>query len=232
MKEMEKALLDWERDIKFQGYKSATFTESAPVRNLPKEISPAIATKHILTERLARITSIDPDSNPFRFFVRFSEDDNDYTNFQRNLQSFMNQLQPFKNIPLVGGNCTIVIKNELFRATVIRSENSPENEVTIHLLESGSEVTVKWKDLLRLPRELLDIPPYAKEFTLADYKRHSTPQDQHDALCFYLQYVFKQKDLTLKLISTNSEYKSEYSDETFNLGSSLYSFHSVLSSLR
>lgn len=72
----------------------------------------------------------------------------------------------------------------------------------------GSEVTIDMHALFSVPKELNDVPPFAKQFALADFPNKLLNKDLLGELSFYFKYVAK-KVLTLKIVSSSRDFFTE-----------------------
>lgn len=148
-----------------------------------------------------RIADYSKSYGPQKFFVHFTDNDDEFQRFQFDLQKHKKNLKPMNCVPAKGQSCLALIKDQLYRAEAKRSaDTNVKSQVMVLLLEKGSEVSVDVKQLYHIPGELVDVQPFAKKCRLADFEPNSIPHLQQNEIDFYFHHITKQKLLTLKII--------------------------------
>lgn len=198
---MESQISEIENKSKNSGLKlqkPRTLLESPEV--LPDEAAPfevQFKAASADSEHSVRITA--HDNGPWSFYVFFTYQDNNYQQFQSQLQKFKNRRLVPLRIRSVGTKCLVMDQNQLFRAEVLMPEGKRvEGQQLIRCMENGEKVIVPSNQMYELPSTVSSVPPFAKKFQLAGVKKGSFNPLHENEVNFYFQRITSNKLLTLK----------------------------------
>lgn len=132
---------------------------------------------------------------PFAFYVQFTKKDDDFQQFQCDLQKSKKGF-PRVMAPSVGSRSLALVDEQYFRAEI--EKKTGEQEYLVRLLESGAEALVPSDKIFMMPSEVSSIKPYAKKFKLANL---SISHLQRYEIEFYFKHITSDKVLTLETVS-------------------------------
>lgn len=186
------------------GPKLDTFVELQPFHSSRPTLVPLNS-----VDFSVRISDFNKPCGPLSFYVHLTANDDEYQRFQFDLQKHKKNINATTSlgfIPPLGTKCLALIKDQLHRAVTIKStDKQNKSHVSILLLEKGSELSVDIKCLHRMPHDIPDVPPFAKQFKLADFLQDSIRHLNQSEVDFYFQHITKQKLLTINCVSPTVE---------------------------
>lgn len=186
-----------ERDlqIKEQGYGPSTLTESPESK---ARVTPQVTKSG--SEYMVRISAF--DEGPFSFFVQLTSRDHEYQKFQVDLQSLKNGMKRLSAIPSPGTICLALIKEHLYRVTIVNSEERlKRNNAVVQSLENGMKSIVHLKCLYEIPSIVCGELAFAKQFKLFGYEKGCVGHLLKSEVNFYFQHITKNKLLKLEVVS-------------------------------
>lgn len=146
---------------------------------------------------------------PFNFYIQLISSDNEYQEYQINLQELKNTLIPLPKFPLVGTRCIVEAEEHLYRAKVV--QNDAKGQV-LEMFETGGLLAMH-KDfkIFAMPVSVAKVPPFAINAKIAGLKPSMMPQLSKDEINFYFRYVTYQKVLRVKVVSFDADNLAECS---------------------
>lgn len=205
-----------EKELKIIGLKKPeTFVESPESSpDSEKNIAP-FDTRISDSRRDVRITAY--EDGPFKFYVQFTSKDDNFQQFQVDLQKHKRSLVLLVT-PKIGQRCFVLIGNELFRAEIKKkSDENNEAEYLVRLLENGAMAIVSSEKVFAIPSRVSNVPPYAKKFKLSGFTGGSIKHLHHNEINFYFKHITENKLLALKSVSESGKHPLIFSPFNFFL---------------